>query len=63
MTVETVYVSGSKPVLLKLNYLDPTAGNGNVIFKRGDDLRRDSLVHTLFAVFNRYYPHPSSLLF
>lgn len=66
MTVETVFDSGSRPVLLNLQFLDIIEGTKSVIFKRGDDLRRDCIVHTLFAVFNRYVEaaaHANSIAF
>jgi hypothetical protein len=70
VTVQTIFSSGSRPALLKLNFYPrdiysedtsvPARENflestpSFIILKEGEDLRRDCLVQTLFAAFNGY---------
>jgi hypothetical protein len=51
--LEKIFSSNARPMLIRLN---PGAEQSTLmIFKRGDDLRQDFAVQTMFFIFNRLW--------
>eukprot|EP01127_Copromyxa_protea_P012209 TRINITY_DN3157_c0_g1_i3.p1 TRINITY_DN3157_c0_g1~~TRINITY_DN3157_c0_g1_i3.p1 ORF type:complete len:654 (+),score=84.54 TRINITY_DN3157_c0_g1_i3:466-2427(+) len=53
--LEKIYNSNARPMLIRLNPGNTTDKTSLLIFKRGDDLRQDFAVQTMFFIFNRLW--------